>query len=101
MVTARTNENGTEMTDGVWEWRLEVEWYSVLEREGLENPRKSTLNWRLGHLGSCLPLSLDLSPGSAAFWVTLGTPTPSLSLNCFIHKVGMRTVPDSGRIVPL
>lgn len=59
-----------------------MEWYTICEREGMENPGKSTLNWRLSHLGSCLPLFLDLSPGSATFWVTLGTHTPSLSLNC-------------------
>ena len=62
-------------------------------------PRESTLTWRLGQLGSYLPLTLDLRPGSATFWVTIGTHTPSLCLNCFICKVGMRIVPASGRIV--
>lgn len=50
----------------------EVEWDMIPERGGVGSPRESTLTWRLGNLGSHLPLTLDLRPGSATFWVTLG-----------------------------
>lgn len=72
----------------------------IPERVDIGSSRESTLTWRPGNLGSCLPLTLDLSPGSANFWVIpRANHWHSSSLNCFLYEIGMLIAPASKDVV--